>query len=108
MLKHNLQESCVMLKHNLQEGITYESEGLGPMSSDRGEPEPQPEDRRRPLQFRLQSLLWITVGVGLLFGMLRWFEVPPKTSAILLGILVVSVIAALGLVVAIDSVKDEE
>ena len=76
--------------------------------SQRGEPERQPEDRRRPLQFRIQSLLWITGGVGLLFGTLRWFEVPPTTSALLLGILIVSVIAALGLVVAIDSVKEEE
>ena len=65
-------------------------------------------NRRPPLQFGLQSLMWMAVGVGLLFGMLRWFEVPPKTSALLLGILIVSVVAALGLVVAIDSVKDDE
>ena len=82
------------------------------MSPDReerrhGEPQGPPENRRRPLQFRLQSLMWITFGVSLLFGTLRWFEVPPTTSAILLGILIVSVIAALGLVVAIDSVNEE-
>ncbi|MEE8450864.1 MAG: hypothetical protein V3R99_03085 [Thermoguttaceae bacterium] len=73
---------------------------------DDSEPGQDPK-RRPPLQFSLQSLLWITVAVSLLFGTLRAFEVPPKVSAMVLGILIVSVLAALGLVVAIDHVQDD-
>lgn len=71
------------------------------------EPEQDPK-RRPPLQFSLQSLLWITVAVSVLFGTLRAFDVPPKVSAMVLGILIVSVLAALGLVVAIDHVQDDD
>jgi len=62
--------------------------------------------RRPPLQFGLRSLLGITVAVSLLFGTLRWLEVPPRASAMVLLIATVSVIAALGLVVAIASAAD--
>jgi len=77
------------------------------MNDDDPEPGKNPK-RRPPLQFSLQSLLWITVAVALLFGTLRAFEVPPKVSAMVLGILIVSVLAALGLVVAIDHVQDDD
>lgn len=57
--------------------------------------------RRPPLQFRLRSLLAMAVAVCLLFGTLRWLNVPPRASLIVLVILAVSAAAALALVVAI-------
>ncbi len=59
------------------------------------------EHRPPPLQFRLRSLLVGAVVIGLLFGALRWLEVPPRASLILLVILTVSGAAAVGLLVAI-------
>ena len=64
--------------------------------------------RRPPLQFGLRSLLGITVAVSLLFGTLRWLDVSPRASAMVLLIVVVSVIAALGLVVAIAQWTGDE
>ncbi len=68
----------------------------------------RPERRRPPLQFGLRSLLGITVAVSLLFGTLRWLEVSPLASALVLMILVVSVAAALGLVTAIAGSMDDD
>ncbi|HYW80293.1 MAG TPA: hypothetical protein VE890_11985 [Thermoguttaceae bacterium] len=68
----------------------------------------QEPKRRPPLQFSLQSLFWITVAVSLLFGTLEAFDVPTKVSAMVLVILIVSVLTALGLVVAIDRATDDD
>ncbi len=64
--------------------------------------------RTPPLQFGLRAVLLIMVAVSLLFGILRWLDVPPFASAIVLVILIVSVAAALGLVVAIAAARDDE
>jgi uncharacterized membrane protein YdbT with pleckstrin-like domain len=61
-----------------------------------------------PLQFGLRTVLLMAVVVALLFGTLRWLEVPPLASAIILVILVVSVAAALALVVAIAAGGEDE
>ena len=63
---------------------------------------------RAPLQFSIRALLGMAVAVAVLFGMLRWFEVSPQVSAIILIIIVVAVAAALGLVVAIAAAGDNE
>ena len=63
---------------------------------------------RPPLQFGLRAVLAIMVAVSLLFGTLRWFEVSPLASAVVLVILIVSVAAAMGLVVAIAGAADDE
>ena len=63
---------------------------------------------KRPLQFGLRSLLALTAVVALFFGVLRWFEVPPLASAVVLLILCVGAAAALGLVAAIAASGDEE
>jgi hypothetical protein len=57
--------------------------------------------RPPPLQFRLRSLLAIAAAVCLLFGLLRWLDVPPRASLLVLVILGVSAIAAVALVAAI-------
>jgi len=61
----------------------------------------------RPLQFGLAALFGITAAVAALFGTLRWFGVPAPTSGLVLVILVVSVAAALGLVLAIAAAMKE-
>ncbi len=69
-------------------------------------PEPPPKNRI-PLQFSLRAVLGIMVVVSLLFGTLRWLGVPPEASAVVMVILIVSVLAALGLVIAIANAADE-
>lgn len=59
------------------------------------------QHRPPPLQFRLRSLLAAAVAIGLLFGTLRWLEVPPRASLIVLVVLVVSSAAAVALLAAI-------
>lgn len=75
-------------------------------------PDPSTENGRQPsrppLQFSLRSLLGMAVAVGLLFGTLRWLDVSPFASAMVLLIIIVSVAAALGLVVAIAGATDDE
>jgi len=68
----------------------------------------QRNERRPPLQFGLRAVLWIMVAVSLLFGTLRWLNVSPWASAMVLVILIVSVAAALGLVVAIAAARDDD
>jgi Flp pilus assembly protein TadB len=80
---------------------------MEPMTMD-DEHEEESRPDKRPLQFSLKALLMLPVAVGLLFGTLRWLEVPPLASAIVLVILVVSVAAALGLLAAIAATDDEE
>jgi hypothetical protein len=71
-------------------------------------PEQESRPPKPPLQFSLRALLMLPVAVGLLFGTLRWLEVPPLASAIVLVVLVVSVLAALGLLAAVAAADDEE
>jgi hypothetical protein len=63
--------------------------------------------RPRPLQFGLAALFGVTAAVALLFGTLRWFGVPARTSGLVLLILLVSVVAAVGLVVAVAAAMDQ-
>jgi hypothetical protein len=66
-----------------------------------------PSDQRRPLQFRLRSLLVLMVVVALLFGMLRGLDVSATASAVVLVILIVAVAAAVALLAAIAGSDDE-
>ncbi len=65
-------------------------------------------DRRRPLQFGVAALLAIAVAVGLLFGLLRWLEVPARASYMVLAVVIVSVVAAVGLLAVIAGMDREE
>ena len=71
------------------------------MMNDDGMSEREERPRQAPLQFGLRTMLGVTAAVGLVFGVLRWLEVPARTSFIVLVVLTVSVAAALGLVVVI-------
>jgi hypothetical protein len=74
----------------------------------------QPEDGQRgsrrppPLQFGIRAMLLIMVVVSLLFGTLRWLDVSPLASGIVLVVLIAGVAAALALVVAIAAGADDE
>ena len=57
---------------------------------------------RRPLQFGIGTLLGLAAAVSLVFGTLRWLGVAPWAGMLVLGIMIVSFLAAIGLVVAID------
>lgn len=59
------------------------------------------QQRRAPLQFGIGAVLVATVAVASLFAALRWLKVSPQAQYIVLAVLAVSVIAALGLLVAI-------
>ena len=48
------------------------------------------------------------VAVGLIFGTLRWMQVPAITSLIVMAILAVSALAVVLLVAAISKVEDDE
>jgi hypothetical protein len=61
-----------------------------------------------PLQFGISTLLWLMVAVGLIFGTLRWMQVPATTSLIVMAILAVSAFAVVLLVAAISKVEDDE
>ncbi len=52
-------------------------------------------------QFGLRSLFAATAGCAALFAAFRWLDVPPRVSLFVAGLLAVSLLAALGLVVAI-------
>jgi len=71
---------------------------------------PDAETRHRPppLQFGLSSLLWIMLAVALIFSTLRWLQVPPATSLIVMAILAASALAVVALVAAISKVEDDE
>jgi hypothetical protein len=68
------------------------------------------EQQRRspPLQFGLGSLFWLMLAVGLIFGTLKWMQVPARTSLIIMGVLAVSALAVVVLVAAITKVEDDE
>ena len=78
-------------------------------STDNGQ-SPQKETRLSPppLQFGLSSLLWIMLAVGLIFSTLRWLQVPPTTSLIIMAVLAASALAVVVLVAAISKVEDDE
>jgi cytochrome bd-type quinol oxidase subunit 1 len=57
--------------------------------------------RQPPLQFRLRTMLIVTAVFAAIFAVLKWLDVPPRVSLIVLILLGVSTIAALGLVVVI-------
>jgi hypothetical protein len=61
-----------------------------------------------PLQFGIKTLLGMMVAVGVIFGTLRWIGASEQTSFIVMGILVVSLLAAVGLIVAISRIGGDE
>ncbi len=69
---------------------------------------PSKSQQRRPLQFSLRSLFGLTLAVALVFGLLRWLEVPAAASALVLVILIVAVAAAVALLAAIAAADSEE
>ena len=67
------------------------------------------DQRRAPLQFGIGAVLAATVAVAVLFGVLRWLEVPARAQYIVLAVVAVSVIAAVALLVVIaGSVTGED
>jgi len=75
------------------------------------EPKPPAEGKppgTPPLQFSLRALLGATFAFSLLWGTLRWLEVPETTCYVVLGILVASVLAAAGLVVVIAASASDD
>lgn len=71
------------------------------MKDEEGERVTDEGTRTPAIQIRLRTLLAITAAVALLFGLLRWLEVPAQASLIVLAILGVGAIAAVGLVAVI-------
>jgi magnesium-transporting ATPase (P-type) len=61
-----------------------------------------------PLQFGIKTLLGLMVAVGLIFGTLRWIGASEQTSYIVMGILTVSLLAAVGLIVAISKIGGDD
>jgi hypothetical protein len=61
-----------------------------------------------PLQFGIKALLGMMVAVGLIFGTLRWIGASEQTSYLVMGILVVSLLAAVGLIVAIANIGGDD
>ena len=61
-----------------------------------------------PLQFGIRALLGMMVAVGLIFGTLRWIGASQQTGFLVLGILVASLLAAVGLIVAIARIDGDE
>jgi hypothetical protein len=57
--------------------------------------------RPPPLQFGLRTLLGVTTATAVLFGVLRWLNVPPRASMIVLVVAGAGAAAALGLVAVI-------
>jgi magnesium-transporting ATPase (P-type) len=61
-----------------------------------------------PLQFGIKTLLGMMVAVGVVFGTLRWIGASEQTSYLVMGILVVSLLAAVGLIVAIANIGGDD
>ena len=72
-----------------------------PTTNDKHSPKPP------PLQFGIKTLLGMMVAVGLIFGTLRWIALGAD-RCIVLGILMVSLLAAVGLIVAIAKIGGDE
>ncbi len=60
------------------------------------------------MQFRLRTLFGLTAAMAALFGSLDWLGVPAEVSCVVLVVLIVSVLAALGLVVVIATSDTDE
>ncbi len=71
---------------------------------------PQDTDpqRKPPLQFSLRAMLGMMVAVAVLFGTLRWLDVSPAASAVVLVILVLGALAAVALLAAIAGGGEDE
>jgi hypothetical protein len=69
-------------------------------------PDHNDQNHPPPLQFGISSLLWLMLGVGLIFGILRWLQVSVTTSLIIMGILLVGGLAVVFLAFAIAKVDD--
>ncbi len=55
----------------------------------------------RPPQFSLRALLAAAAGIGVTFGVLRWFDVSPAVGFFVLAVVVVATMATAGLVAAL-------
>lgn len=62
--------------------------------------------RRRPVQFGVRTMLAATAAVAVLLALVKWMGATPKEIAIVSGILAVSVLAAVGLVLALAASVD--
>ena len=67
----------------------------------RREEEQGQHPRPAPLQFGLRTLLGVTTAVAILFGVLRWLNVPPRAGLLVLVVAVAGALAAVGLVAVI-------
>jgi hypothetical protein len=72
------------------------------------DPDRPSKQRRRPLQFSLRSLFGLMLAVALVFGMLRWLEVPAAASGVVLVILIVALLGAVALLAAIAGSDGED
>jgi hypothetical protein len=61
----------------------------------------------RPIQFGVRTLLAATLAVSVLFAGLGWLGVSPFGRGLLLVLLLVSVLAGAGLVVALAHAADD-
>jgi Flp pilus assembly protein TadB len=69
------------------------------------------KDGRPPsLQFSLKTLLGVAIGCALVFGLLNWLGVSPRTGFVVLVVLAASMMAALGLwlVIAYGVTEDDD
>jgi hypothetical protein len=55
----------------------------------------------RPPQFGLRTLLLAAAGIGLTFGVLRWFDVSAAVGFFVLAVLIVAALATAGLMAAL-------
>jgi magnesium-transporting ATPase (P-type) len=78
------------------------------MNDPRPTPNHQKPEKPPPLQFGIKTLLGMMVAVGLIFGTLRWIGASEQTSYIVMGILTVSLLAAVGLIVAISRIGGDD
>jgi hypothetical protein len=62
----------------------------------------------RPFQYGIGTLLGLMFVVAVVFGLLRWMGATPGQSAIVLGIVIVSLLAAVALIAAISKTSDNE
>ena len=62
--------------------------------------------RRRPVQFGVRTMLAATAAVAVLLALVKWMGATPKEIAIVSGILAASVLAAVGLVLALAASVD--
>jgi hypothetical protein len=62
--------------------------------------------RRRPVQFGIRTMLAATTAVAVLLAVVKWMGATPKEIVIVCGILAASVLAAVGLVLALAASVD--